>query len=181
MWNGTKAALLAAIVIIGAGCSGGSGSDSKTAAEFPRLRPYSELMEASDVSTGGSALRADRTRYDFGRVRVLGGNVETVFQVPNDSPNPVSLVSVYTSCGCTTAVLEFEDGSQQGPFGMPGHKPPTRLKRSLRPGERVLIRVTFDPAAHGPEALGPVVRVITLHTQDGGELQLAIAAQVVRA
>ncbi len=179
MWKGTTAALLAAIVIIAAGCSDRSGSDSKSATESPR--PYSELAGAGDVSTGSTALHADRTRYDFGRIRVLGGDVETVFQVSNGSPNPVNLVSVYTSCGCTTAVLEFEDGSQQGPFGMPGHQLPTHLKRSLRPGESVLIRVVFDPAAHGLEALGPVVRAITLQTQNGGELQLAIAAQVVRA
>ncbi len=79
-------------------------------------------------------------------------------------------------------MLEFADRSQAGPFGMPGHgSVQTDIDRTVEAGEDFTVRVIFDPAAHGPNGLGKVTRVVTLHTADGGTAELAITADVVRA
>lgn len=181
MKNMGVAALLIVTVAGAAACSGGSEREAQASAGSGPPPSLLELERERQAALEKTLLEADRRQHDFGRVPIYGGDVETAFQVSNGGPDPVRLVSVYTSCGCTTAVLEFDDGSREGPFGMPGHELPTRLHRPLRPGEAVRVRVIFDPAAHGPAGLGPVTRAVSLHTGDGGGVELVIAAEVVQA
>lgn len=42
------------------------------------------------------------------------------------------------------------------------------------------LEVTVDPAAHGPDALGPLSRGVTLRTSAGRELQFTLKAEVSR-
>lgn len=49
----------------------------------------------------------------------------------------------------------------------------------LQPGEARL-EVTVDPAAHGPDAVGPLTRSATLRTASGQELQFTLKATVAR-
>lgn len=163
-------------------CSRGENSKAEASAATMRPRSLLELEQQRQAALRGSPLKADRDRYDFGAIPINGGNVQTVFQVANRGSEAVSLVSVYTSCGCTTAVLEFPDGSKEGPFGMPGHDLPIRLERPRRldPGQVVKVHAIFDPAAHGPAGLGPVVRAVNLHTSDGGGVEVTFSADVVR-
>lgn len=62
---------------------------------------------------------AQQPRHDFGPLAINGGTVETVFRISNEGSASVRLVSVTTSYGCTSVVVEFTDGSKAGPFGMP--------------------------------------------------------------
>ncbi len=129
-----------------------------------------------------SPLKADRLSHDFGSIPINGGNVETVFRISNTGSRPLRLVAIYTSCGCTTAVIDFADGSRAGPFGMPGHAgAQTQIDRAVNAGEDFSVRVAFDPAAHGPGGLGKITRVVTIHTADGSAAELVIAANVVQA
>ncbi len=164
-----------------AGCSGESGKDAQASAQPGQPQSVLELEQQRQAALERSVLTADPRQYDFGRVPIDQGDVETAFRVTNRGADPVTLVSVYTSCGCTTAVLEFEDGTREGPFGMPGHELPTRLSRTLGPGGSVRVRVVFDPAAHGPAGVGRVMRAVAVHTEDGGGVELVIAAEVVPA
>jgi len=124
-------------------------------------------------------LKADHLRHEFGDVPVSGAPVEAFFTLRSIDPSPTQLVAAYTSCMCTTAILDFPDGSSEGPFGMPGHDASTRLDRVLGSDESVTVTVHFDPAAHGPEAIGPVERTVTVHAANGSSVTLVLAANVV--
>lgn len=117
---------------------------------------------------------------DLGTVGISDGLVKTEFQVTNSSDTPTGLAAAYTSCMCTEATLEFQDGTQLGPFGMPGHDLPVTLERMLQPGETFTVRATFDPMAHGPDAVGPMHRAIALHSDNGGMLELDFTVNVVK-
>ena len=49
----------------------------------------------------------------------------------------------------------------------------------LQPGAATL-EVTVDPAAHGPDAVGPLTRGVTLRTASGRDLQFTLKATVIR-
>ena len=179
----TSRAILPILAVATAvGCSRGETPKAEASAATMRPRSLLELEQQRRAALEESPLKAAQDRYEFGAVPINGGDVEHVFQVANEGSEPVSLVSVYTSCGCTTAVLEFADGSKEGPFGMPGHNLPIRLERPRRlgPGEIVKVRAIFEPAAHGPSGLGSVMRTVNLHTSDGGGIQVTFSANVVR-
>jgi len=101
------------------------------------------------------------------------------FGVKNSAAGVARLTEVYTSCMCTTVRLEFADSRVAGPFGMRGHDLPTTLARTLKPGEEFVALVTFDPAAHGPAGVGPVVRQVLLQTAERGRLLLTLRANVL--
>jgi hypothetical protein len=171
----TKALLIAGLVATVA-CGGRQDEEASTVAQAAAPRSLVDLQKQE----AESPLQADQHLYEFGDVPIGGGKVSTAFQVSNAGASPVRLVSVYTSCGCTTAEIEFVDGSKAGPFGMPGHELPTDIDRTVSAGENFTVRVFFDPAAHGPEGLGKVMRAVTLHTEDGTGIRLAIMANVVQ-
>ena len=66
---------------------------------------------------------------------------------------------------CTNAYFT-SDGEESGPFGMPGHGFVPGLGRKLKAGEKAVVRVVFDPAAHGPAGVGPVDRLAWLESGD---------------
>lgn len=127
-----------------------------------------------------SPLAAEVATRDLGTVGITDGLVEIAFRVSNRTDEPVQLAAVYTSCMCTEATLEFEDGTTAGPFGMPGHELPVTLDRTLAAGEAFDVRATFDPMAHGPDAVGPMKRAIALHSGNGSMLQLDFTVNVVK-
>jgi hypothetical protein len=62
---------------------------------------------------------------------------------------------------------------------MPGHGGPVaRANETIGAGETRTIRVVFDPNAHGPAGVGPIVRQIALSDATGGALLLEIRANV---
>lgn len=167
------AALLAAVPA--AACT---GDQSAARVSLQATTPDDAQNTETEPPVAPAPLEADRIRHDFGDVPIGGGNVEAVFRVTNAKDSEVRLAAVYTSCMCTTAVLEFANGSVEGPFGMPGHELPIEIDRALAPGESVLVRASFDPAAHGPEGVGPTRRRVVVHTADGGVLRLDLTANV---
>ncbi|MGD8360248.1 MAG: hypothetical protein PVJ04_02370 [Gemmatimonadota bacterium] len=148
-----------------------------------------------------SGLLLDRERRNghsvFGQVSIpsgpVGGNRckgligisgtltarNTIFELTNTGPDAVEIVSVYTSCMCTAATLGFPDGAREGPFGMPGHELPIALERVLAGGQLATVTVRFNPAAHGPEAVGPVKRAVAVRTAGGSVTVLSLLADVV--
>lgn len=167
--------LLVAGLLGTAACAGEAQRTRTAQAEEPKSLLELERQQAE------SPLAVAESRHDFGEIPIDGGDVTTVFSVTNEGDGAAELAAVYTSCGCTTAVLEFADGSTVGPFGMPGHGEMPELERSVEPGESFHVHVTFDPAAHGPQGVGSVMRAVNIHTRDGGTTELRITADVVRA
>src|SRR3989338_3004739 len=75
--------------------------------------------QAANISRTGF-LAAEENFYDFGEILMRDGIVEHNFEIKNTSGAPVKIEKIYTSCMCTTAIIEV-DGKENGPFGMPGH------------------------------------------------------------
>jgi hypothetical protein len=125
------------------------------------------------------ALIAPETSYDFGTISMKNGNVTKEFTVTNPTDRDIDVSTVFTSCMCTEAFIVSPDGSAKGPFGMPGHGsavPPAH--EVIGAGESRVIRVVYDPNAHGPAGVGRIDRFITLTDASGGVLQLEIKALV---
>ena len=79
---------------------------------------------------------------------------------------------------CTSAFNVEPNGSLKGPFKMPGmgYVPPAN--ETIKAGESRVVRVVYDPNAHGPAGVGRIDRFVTLTDANGGTLQLEIKALV---
>lgn len=124
-----------------------------------------------------SALSLDMTAFDFGSISMANGKVKHNFTLSNNSGSDVKVVRMYTSCMCTKASL-IKDGKMIGPFGMPGHGMLPSIDQIIKKGEKAEVEVVFDPAAHGPAGVGPIVRDVIIETDDNAKLTLEIKAQV---
>jgi len=141
----------------------------------------------NNISSSGSSanlsenvtadLVSDEDYYDFGTISMAAGKVSHDFKVKNTGAEPVKIEKLYTSCMCTAAYF-FQNGKKLGPFGMAGHGFVPPLKKSLAPGEEVIISAVFDPAAHGPAGVGPIEREIYLEGKSSPLLTLGIGAKV---
>src|SRR3972149_839928 len=116
----------------------------------------------ADNSSSGELAMAE-SNYDFGEVSMAKGLVNHEFILSNTSSAPIKVGPVETSCMCTTAYLRVGEGKEAGPFGMPGHGGPRGTANlTVNPGEKLIVRAVFDPAAHGPAGVGAVERAIMM-------------------
>lgn len=134
-------------------------------------------MQDSQTATISSVLAAPENSYNFGNVSMAGGKVNKEFAFTNPGNASVEIGRIYTSCMCTTAVLSLA-GKNYGPFGMPGHGLIPAVRAEVASGEKGIIKVIFDPAAHGPAGVGPIEREVYVQTGDGATLLFRIAALV---
>ena len=125
-----------------------------------------------------SSLTASETVYDFGIISMKNGDVTKDFTVTNATDKEVLLKTLVTSCMCTRASIVRADGTSKGPFGMPGMGSVPPANESIAPGESRVIRVVYDPNAHGPAGVGQIDRFAYLEDENGGKLQLEIKALV---
>lgn len=137
---------------------------------------------SSLVTSSGGIIVAEAADYDFGTVPMHDGDVEHIYQLANDGNEVVTLGELYTSCMCTTAQVIFRDETESRIAGMRGHGAPTYVNRKIAPGEQFQLKAIFDPAAHGPQGVGPVNRTVYLQTnsKDSPTVELNFEAVVVR-
>lgn len=135
-------------------------------------------VATDSVSTSKSVLTAPEILYDFGTISMKNGNVTKEFKVTNPTEQDITVSTVLTSCMCTVAFIVGSDGSAKGPFGMPGHNSVPPANEVIKAGESKVIRVVYDPNAHGPAGVGQVNRFIMLTDDSGGTLELEIKALV---
>lgn len=69
-------------------------------------------------------LRFEKERLDLGTFEELGGKRTCTFEATNIGKNPILILDVVTTCGCTV---------------------PTFSRRPIKPGERTRIEVSYDP------------------------------------
>lgn len=163
--------LVVALAIVGLfawGYAGGGNTQNPTAS-VQGVRP----------AVAKSALAVAETFYDFGNISMRDGNVSREFTVSNPTDLDITLDKVFTSCMCTTALIVRPDGSVNGPFGMPGHGSSVLpANEVIKAGESRIVRVVFDPNAHGPAGVGKIDRFVTLAENSGSSVQLGIRATV---
>ncbi len=119
----------------------------------------------------------EATSYDWGQININDGYVEKVFEILNDGTEALKLYNATTSCACTKAQLIYQE-TESPLFSMHSK---SDFVLSVPPGEKAQLRVTFDPAAHGPSGLGPVSRKVIVQTNDQNqpELNFILTAEVV--
>ena len=132
-------------------------------------------------SSGVASMKIDSTRDDFGDIKIDGGLVREKFEIKNTGDGVLRLSNIKTSCMCTSAYLEV-DGEKSPKFGM--HNNPTFWSEEIGPGQVGNMEIVFDPMAHGPDAIGPITRNVSIYSNDNGQKSvkstLTLTANVIR-
>ncbi len=131
------------------------------------------------MENSGNLITSDSLVHDWGDINIQGGDVSHSFQFINDSEESLYLKGAATSCMCTTAVYHLPDGKVSPVFGM--HNNPTDWSAEIKPGENFEVEATFDPMAHGPDAVGVIQRSVTLATSDPDQpnFELKVGGEVL--
>ncbi|KKP86012.1 hypothetical protein A3B84_01550 [Candidatus Nomurabacteria bacterium RIFCSPHIGHO2_02_FULL_35_13] len=136
------------------------------------------VQGVSTLNVSKGSLIATEKFYDFGAISMKNGNVVKEFTVTNFNDGDIILSKVLTSCMCTSAYIVKPDGTMKGPFGMSGHGAAPLSDEAIKPGENRIVRVVFDPNAHGPAGVGMIDRFITLTDTSDNTLQFEVKALV---
>lgn len=151
--------------------AGGSDTEQHTAAPtFVTGRVESALVNLTTEAN------------ELGDIMIKGGLVNTEFKFKNMGNEPINLVSGETSCMCTEAIVKRDNGEISTRIEMPGHGSSGRIDMTIEPGEEATLIATFDPMAHGPNALGPIQREIILKTNSKKtpELRFSFNGNVIK-
>jgi len=163
------------VIFLGLFVWGYSGRGGTTASVQGALESASSSTSASSPT---GVLTAPETSYDFGTISMKNWTVTKEFKVMNTTGGDITISTVLTSCMCTSAFIVEPDGSTKGPFGMSGmgYVPPAN--EVIKAGESRMIRVVYDPNAHGPAGVGRIDRFVTITDTSGNELRFEIKANV---
>lgn len=104
--------------------------------------------------------------YELGAVPINGGLVTKEYKVKNTTDEVIKLKKIATSCMCTQVKVSV-GGKETRFFGMEhamDKNPPVNLE--FEPGQTASVTVNFDPAAHGPQGVGPFDRSVLLTFSD---------------
>ena len=85
------------------------------------------IMKAED---NGPVMTFDEKTYDFGTIKEVDGPVTHSFEFTNTGNEPLVIINVNASCGCTR---------------------PEYSKAPIKPGKSGKIKVTFNPAGRPGE------------------------------
>ncbi len=136
-----------------------------------------ETQKANLALISQGSLVSEEQIFDFGSISMAQGKVSHEFKIQNKGGGPVKIEKIYTSCMCTEALFK-KDGKTWGPFGMPGHSFIPKINQTLNPGQEAIVKVVFDPRAHGPAGIGKVERAVYLEQNGQRILELRILATV---
>ncbi len=146
---------------------------------FSRGSTTASVQGVSISSNSKSSLIASEIFYDFGIISMKNGDVSKEFVVTNPTAEDINLKTVFTSCMCTSAFIVGPDANIKGPFKMPGMGYVPRANEIIKAGDSRIIRIVYNPNAHGPAGVGKIDRFVTLTDSFGNDLQLEIKANVI--
>lgn len=111
------------------------------------------VANAADSSKG--KIKFEKTTYDFGNIREDGGKVTHEFVFTNEGSEPIEITSARAECGCTR---------------------PEYPKEAIGPGEKGVIKVTYNPLGRP----GGFTKVVTVRcTGNPGKVNLKIRGSVI--
>ncbi|OGH21552.1 MAG: hypothetical protein A2958_02375 [Candidatus Levybacteria bacterium RIFCSPLOWO2_01_FULL_38_13] len=129
----------------------------------------SDSTNTSQVTSSTNAkAQIPQKEHNFGNIPYSGGNVEKAFIIKNVGSDTLKLSNVRTSCHCTKARISV-DGEESPSFGMDGI---SSWVGEVGKSRQAKLIVTFDPAFHGPQGIGPVNRFVSVDTNDKNNSQL---------
>lgn len=128
-------------------------------------------QEVSKVSSSSIVIENDA--YDFGDIDIFGGKVSAEYTLVNEGGEDVLITKATTSCGCTEG--EIGDESFGMHFGM-------NNEVVIPANSSVVMTGIYDPLAHGPDAVGPVTRMLMLQTNSTitPTLEVRLTANVIK-
>ncbi len=138
-----------------------------------------KLDNSAKVSASNNAsARVNSKSFDWGEIGIDNGKAEAVFEIKSNDSQPLKLFNIITSCACTTAQIIVK-GKASPLFDM--HTKSTYVIE-VPPGETAQLKVVFDPLFHGPNGLGPIIRQVTVATNDvkNPTLTFNLSANVVK-
>lgn len=97
----------------------------------------------------------DTTTHDFGQIDENGGKVSHDFLVTNTGSNPITIVKVKASCGCTT---------------------PNWTRTPIEPGASGTVTATYNPKGRP----GKFNKSITVDLSEGNSVRLSIKGDVLK-
>lgn len=112
-----------------------------------------------DKNNSGKIAPLQDLTYDWKDIDIAGGNVDHKFYFENSGDTDLILKGASTSCMCTTATFKLPNGEESPDFGMHGNQ---KWVYAIKPGESFSIDIVFDPMAHGPHAVGPIQRSVSM-------------------
>lgn len=118
---------------------------------------------SDDIVVSGPVVEISSPNHDFGEV-IYGDVVSHTFVIQNNGDEPLEILKLSTSCGCTKASVAEAD-------------------KIIQPGDSIDMLVTFDPAVHKDDSdLGELTRIIYIVTNDlkNSETEAVITANVVK-
>lgn len=133
-----------------------------------------------EVLSKVSGVEISPENYDLGDVPINGGLVTKEYEIKNTSGDNLRIKKITTSCMCTEAKVVIGD-KETNFYGMehPTDKNPP-LNMELNSQQTAKVIVSFDPAAHGPEGIGPFDRIVFLtFTDPAGVAELTFEGDVV--
>jgi hypothetical protein len=130
----------------------------------------SRMESTPKIETSNKAKASiDTTNYNWGDIKIDNGSVKKNFNIKNTGTEPLQLANIKTSCMCTTARITVS-GEKSPAFGM--HSKSSWVGE-IKPAERAVLEVIFDPAFHGPSGIGPISREVIVETNDPNKPRLA--------
>jgi|SRR3990172_1302 len=121
---------------------------------------------STQVASDVLGIETNPSFYDLGEVPINGGIVTKEYSFKNTTESSIKLKKVATSCMCTEASVQL-GGEETKFFGMEGHgdaNPPVNIE--IPGGAEGKVVVKYDPAAHGPQGVGPFNRIVYLTFSD---------------
>ena len=111
-------------------------------------------------------LSASPEYFDLGEVAINGGLVTREYELKNTTDKTLRLKKITTSCMCTKAKVIIGDKETKffGMEGMGDKNAPVNLDLPAQESAKVVAE--FDPAAHGPQGVGPIDRSVFLTFSD---------------
>lgn len=115
--------------------------------------------------TNGAKIEISEKSFDFKDIAYSGGIVTHSFQIKNIGDKDLQLANLATSCMCTKSYIKTPEST--GPkMGMQGMSKPSGWVGILRSGEEGSVIAEFDPAFHGPQGVGSILRNVSFETND---------------
>lgn len=129
--------------------------------------------KAAQKSEVASVVITEPSSHDFGNIDIFGGKVTTAYALKNIGAENVTILSGLTSCMCTEGEIDNLR------FGMHESSGTTIV---IPAGSEKILKATFDPLAHGPEAVGAIKRDIVLKTNstETPQIKVVFTANVVK-
>lgn len=91
--------------------------------------------------------------------------IDIIFEIQNTGSEDIILWDANWSCFCTQWYITNEDGSDKSvEFNTIWAKYPTDINRVIKAWEKQIVTAVYDPEAHGPNAVWPTSRGLTIKT-----------------